>query len=147
MPWQEKVTAALGSGPYPTRPLHKLTLKHFAFLHPDLCCEAPNSTIAEAHMQLPSCLHTWPCSDITCRKALCSFCRNSSWTLLCAACDLLSSASRPHWYSTELKMFTLARKKRQGWNLFLAILANWENKLRMEDRDGPFCSPALTPWL
>lgn len=50
--------------------------------------------------------------------------------LLGTARDLLSSASRPSWYSTEFKMFTLAGKKRQGWNLFLAILANWENKLQ-----------------
>ena len=42
------VTAALGSSPYPSRPSHKLTVKHFVFLHPDLHCEAPNPTTVEA---------------------------------------------------------------------------------------------------
>ena len=48
------VTAALGSSPYPFRPLHILTIKHFAFLHPNLYCEALSPTAAEAH--IPSAL-------------------------------------------------------------------------------------------
>lgn len=44
------VTAALGASPYSSRPSHKLTIKHFAFLHPNLYCEAPKPTIAEAHV-------------------------------------------------------------------------------------------------
>lgn len=44
------VTAALGPSPYPARPSHKLTIKDFPFSHPHLYCEAPNPTVAEAHV-------------------------------------------------------------------------------------------------
>lgn len=41
-------SAALGSSPDPSRPSHKPTVKHFAFLHPNLYREAPNPATGEA---------------------------------------------------------------------------------------------------
>lgn len=74
--WQERrgLVVSAVPDPYSSRPSHSLTIKHFAFLHPNLSCGAPNPAHAicpPPHTHKSAQQH--PVQGITHPKVLSSF--------------------------------------------------------------------------
>lgn len=137
--------AALGSSPDPSRPSHKPTVKHLAFLHPNCYHEAPNPATGEA--LIPFALqptHTalwlsWGLGTVweSLENHRLPFVaaapgKPSSQTPPGSASDPPSSASGPNWYDTKLERFTLVGKPEEAGVEFIPY---YPSKLGQQNAD------------